>query len=82
MTTVTTLKRAQTRNEGMNVTVEVVGEGSHDVDADADATYADLVRAVDLNVNEVSVLVDGSPVPEDQPVETEQITVLRLIQGG
>ncbi|MFB6095969.1 MAG: ubiquitin-like small modifier protein 2 [Haloferacaceae archaeon] len=66
----------------MNVTVEVVGEGSRDVDADADATYADLVRAVGLNVNEVSVLVDGSPVPEDQPVEADQITVLRLIQGG
>lgn len=66
----------------MNVTVEVVGEGSQEVDADAETTYADLVRAVDLNVNEVSVLVDGSPVPEDQPVDADRIKVLRLIQGG
>lgn len=66
----------------MSVTVEVVGEGTCEVSADAETTYADLVRAVDLNVNEVSVLVDGSPVPEDRPVETDRVTVLRLIKGG
>jgi len=62
--------------------VEVAGEGTHRVEADADATYADLVQAVELSPNEVSVLVDGRPVPEDQPVEAETVTVLRLIKGG
>ncbi|PSQ16944.1 small archaeal modifier protein 2 [Halobacteriales archaeon QS_8_69_26] len=66
----------------MEVTVEVAGEDTHRVETDPDATYADLVRAVDLSPHEVSVLVDGRPVPEDQPVEAESVTVLRLIKGG
>ena len=66
----------------MEVTVEVVGETVREVRVDADATYADVVRAVECNVNEVSVLVDGSPVPEDAPVEADRVTVLRLIKGG
>ncbi len=66
----------------MNVTVEVVGEGSTEVTVDDGATYADLVAAVDRSPQEVSVLVDGSPVPEDQPVEAAHVQVLRLIKGG
>lgn len=66
---------------GMQVTVEVKGEDTYEIDA-ADATYADLLREVDLSPHEASVLVDGRPVPEDQPVEAEHVTVLRLIQGG
>ena len=65
----------------MNVTVEVVGEASHDFEVE-DATYADLLAEVDLSPHEVSVMVDGRPVPEDQPVETDHVKVLRLIKGG
>ena len=50
----------------MNVTVEVVGEGSHEFDVE-DEVYADLVSAVGLSPHEVSVMVDGRPVPEDKP---------------
>ena len=66
----------------VNVTVDVVGEGVREVRVDEDGTYADLVRAVDLSVNEVTVLVDGSPVPEDRPIGAERVRVLRLIKGG
>ncbi|ELZ30374.1 hypothetical protein C474_11196 [Halogeometricum pallidum JCM 14848] len=66
----------------MHVTVEVVGEGVEKVSVAEDGTYADLVRAVDLSPHEVSVLVDGSPVPEDQPVEADRVKILRLIKGG
>jgi len=66
----------------MEVTVEVVGEGTETVAVAADATYADLVRAVGYSVHEVSVLVDGSPVPEDGSVEADRVRVLRLIKGG
>ncbi|WP_276255259.1 ubiquitin-like small modifier protein SAMP2 [Halomontanus rarus] len=80
----------------MRVTVDVKGEDTHEIDleepavspasanADADgtATYADLLAEVDLSPHEVSVLVDGRPVPEDQPVESDSVTVLRLIKGG
>lgn len=66
----------------MNVTVDIVGEGSQDVRLDSEATYGDLVAAVDRSPQEVSVLVDGSPVPEDQPVEADRVQVLRLIKGG
>jgi len=65
----------------MHVTVEVVGEGSRDLEVE-DATYADLLDEVDLSPHEVSVMVDGRPVPEDQPVETDHVKVLRLIKGG
>ena len=70
------------------VTVEVVGEDTHEVDLDelgeesAEPTYADLCRAVGYSPHEVSVLVDGRPVPEDQPVTADQVKVLRLVQGG
>ena len=79
----------------MRVTVDVKGEATHEIDlesvstsasepdgATSTPTYHDLLRAVDLSPHEVSVLVDGRPVPEDQPVESDQVTVLRLIKGG
>jgi len=66
----------------MNVTVDVVGEDSREVTVDDGATYADLVEAVGRNPQAVSVLVDGSPVPEDQPVAVDHVQVLRLIKGG
>ncbi|EMA40895.1 ubiquitin-like small modifier protein SAMP2 [Halobiforma nitratireducens] len=73
----------------MRVTVDVKGERSHEIDLEkldtdrrADPTYADLLGEVDLSPHEVSVLVDGRPVPEDQPVESDEVTVLRLIKGG
>ncbi|WP_224448081.1 ubiquitin-like small modifier protein SAMP2 [Haloprofundus salilacus] len=66
----------------MDVSVEIVGEERREVAISDDATYADLVSAVDLSPHEVSVLVDGRPVPEDQPVETDRVKVLRLIKGG
>lgn len=77
----------------MRVTVDVKGEDTHefaleDVPTDPTAesngppTYADLLSEVDLSPHEVSVLVDGRPVPEDQPVDTDHVTVLRLIKGG
>ncbi|GGM59287.1 sulfur carrier protein [Halarchaeum rubridurum] len=65
----------------MHVTVEVVGEDVHEFDVEG-ASYADLLERVDLSPHEVSVMVDGRPVPEDQPVESEHVTVLRLVQGG
>lgn len=78
----------------MQVTVDVKGEDTREVDLEAletdtadharddGPTYADLLAAVDLSPHEVSVLVDGRPVPEDRPVDAERVTVLRLIKGG
>ncbi|WP_247730533.1 ubiquitin-like small modifier protein SAMP2 [Halovivax limisalsi] len=75
----------------MRVTVDVAGEATHEIDLAADLgrsadgatpTYADLLDAIDYSPHEVSVLVDGRPVPEDQPVEHDEVTVLRLITGG
>lgn len=66
----------------MEVTVEVVGEETRAVEVDTGAVYADVVRAVGYSLHEVSVLVDGAPVPEDQPVTTDHVEVLRLIKGG
>lgn len=66
----------------MNVTVDVVGEDSHDLAVADDATYADLLAAIDLSPHEVSVMVDGHTVPEDRPVDTDHVRVVRLIKGG
>ena len=65
----------------MQVTVEVKGEETVELDVE-DETYAELLERVDVSPHEASVLVDGRPVPEDQPVEAEYVTVLRLIKGG
>lgn len=64
----------------MRVTVEVVGDETREVDVAG--TYADVLDAVGLSRHEASVLVDGRPVPEDQPIESSDVTVLRLVMGG
>lgn len=71
----------------MRVTVDVKGEGTHEVDLETvddgpRPTYAELLAELEYSPHEVSVLVDGRPVPEDQPVESDHVTVLRLIKGG
>lgn len=67
----------------MTVTVELVGEGSREVDPDG-GTYADLLDPFEVSRHEVSVLVDGTPVPTDAPVDggVEHVQVVRLIRGG
>ncbi|MCL7416221.1 MAG: small archaeal modifier protein 2 [Halalkalicoccus sp.] len=65
----------------MDVTVEVVGERSYELSL-PEPTYADLLSELDLSPHEVSVMVDGRPVPEDQPVDARRVQVLRLIKGG
>lgn len=76
-----TLKGPDRISTHMRVTVEVVGEDTHVFDVE-DASYADLLAEVDLSPHEVSVMVDGRPVPENQPVEADHVKVLRLIRGG
>ncbi|WP_255169377.1 ubiquitin-like small modifier protein SAMP2 [Natrononativus amylolyticus] len=70
----------------MRVTVDVKGDAVHEIDLAelpaAEPSYADLLAELELSPHEVSVLVDGRPVPEDQPVDAEEVTVLRLITGG
>lgn len=66
---------------GVEVEVTVVGEQTYTFTV-TDETYADLVKQVDLSPQEVSVLVEGKPVPEDQVVDASEITILRLIKGG
>jgi sulfur carrier protein len=66
----------------MEVAVELVGEGERVVSVPDDADYAAVVRELGYSPHEVTVLVDGSPVPEDAPVDAERVQVLRLIAGG
>ncbi|WP_123536062.1 ubiquitin-like small modifier protein SAMP2 [Halosimplex salinum] len=66
----------------MRVTVAVAGEDTREVEVEEGATYADLLDPLPYSTHEVSVLVDGRPVPEDAPVETEEVEVLRLVKGG
>jgi sulfur carrier protein len=66
----------------MRVTLDVAGGETHKLDAPEGATWADLLSEVGLSPHEVSVLVEGRPVPEDGTPETTEATVLRLVQGG
>ncbi|WP_435126485.1 ubiquitin-like small modifier protein SAMP2 [Halobaculum sp. D14] len=66
----------------MDVTAEVVGETTAELSLADDATYADVCREVGYSPHEVTVLVDGSPVPEDRAVDAARVKVLRLIKGG
>lgn len=66
----------------MEVTVDVKGGQTEVIKTDKTTTYADLLAAVDLSPQEAAVLVDGRPVPEDNPVSAEKVTVLRLVAGG
>ena len=65
----------------MRVTLEVVGGDTHEFDVES-ATYADLLAEVGLSPNEVAVLVDERPVPEDRRAEAGRARVLRLVSGG
>jgi sulfur carrier protein len=66
----------------MHVTARVAGEGSRELDLPADATYAAILSALDVSPHEAAVLVDGTPVPADAPVDAEEVRVLRLVKGG
>ena len=66
----------------MRVTCEVVGQDTHDLDVEPGATYGDVLAAVGLSTQEATVLVDGSPVPDDRPVDADAVRVLRLVKGG
>jgi sulfur carrier protein len=66
----------------MEVTVELVGEATRELDVEPGATYGELLADFDVSPHEVSVLVDDQPVPEDQPVDAEYVRVVRLIKGG
>lgn len=66
----------------MRVTCTIVGEDTRELELDADATYGDVLAALEFSSHEASVLVDDTPVPEDAPVEAESVRVLRLVKGG
>ncbi len=67
----------------MGITVELVGEDSREVDVD-EGNYGDLLSPFDVSKHEVSILVDGRPVPEDKPIDStvDHVRILRLIKGG
>jgi len=69
----------------VRVTVELVGEGSREVELDGkEGTYADLLEPFDVSRHEVTILVEGRPVPEDAPVSAgiDRVRVVRLVRGG
>lgn len=67
----------------MEITVELVGEKSRAVEAE-EGSYSDLLAPFDVSKHEVSIFVDGRPVPEDEPIDpsVDHVRVLRLIKGG
>jgi sulfur carrier protein ThiS len=64
------------------VRAEVIGEGTRKLTLGGDATYGDLLEALDFSPHEATVLVDDAPVPEDRPIDADRVRVLRLVKGG
>lgn len=67
----------------MEVTVDLVGGDSHEVSIES-GTYEDLLSPLEVSKHEVTLLVDGRPVPEDESIDesVDEVQVLRLIRGG
>jgi sulfur carrier protein len=63
------------------VTVDLAGGETREVTGE---TYGDLLAPFEVSRQEVSVLVDGRPVPTDAPVDPDirRVEVVRLIAGG
>ena len=67
----------------MDVTVRVAGEGETTaVSVPEDGSYRAVLEAMDLHPQTAAVLVEDRPVPLDEPVSAEAVTVVRLITGG
>jgi len=66
------------------VTVELVGDETHEIAVDEETAYADLLAPFDVSPHEVTITVDGSPVPGDAPVDgsVDRVEIIRLIKGG
>lgn len=79
---VDTLLRAHAVHVAMHVTVDIKGGETREVSVADDATYGEVLAAVEFSPQEATALVDGQPVPADAPVEVTEITVLRLVAGG
>ena len=50
-----------------------------------DDTYQDVLEKLDINPEEVIVLYNGKPVPDDERVDTKtegEITIIRIVSGG
>lgn len=68
----------------MEVTVDVVGEGTRRLEVAPEDTVAALVEPLSVSIHEVAVLVDGRPVPADEPIgpNLDRVRVVRLVAGG
>ena len=75
---------ARPRRPPVHVVVELVGEETRTVTAPADGTYGELLEPFEVTRHEVTVLVDGRPVPADQHLtaDVDHVRVVRLVRGG
>lgn len=65
----------------MDVELSVIGEKTYHFTI-TNETYGELLNEIGLSPQEVAVIVNGRPVPEDQTVSEDEIKVIRMIKGG
>ena len=70
----------------LNVKVLADNEEERSIDVLQDDTYGNVLEKLELNPEEVVVLRNGTPVPEDEEVDRHNgergITVIRIVSGG
>jgi sulfur carrier protein len=73
----------------MDLKVKILADETEELKLDVahDATYGTVLGKLNINPEEVVVLRDGTPVPEDEPVAEKtdtstEITIIRIISVG
>jgi sulfur carrier protein ThiS len=73
----------------MEIQVRVIADTTEErrLEVSNDATYETVLEKLNINPEEVVVLCNGKPVPEDEPVAEKtnantEITIIRIISVG
>lgn len=68
----------------MKIKVKILSGGvkEQNIDVSPDSTYEELLGYLHINPEIVLVFRNGSPVPLDEKVSTDNVDILRVVTGG
>ena len=68
----------------MQVRIKILAGGvlEKTMEVEEGKTYSDILAKLRINPETVVVMVEGSPVPIDDVVDSGRIDILRIVSGG